>query len=317
MNWADYGSALNRELDRRKNPTAPFRYESVPAFAKSECQPITDRMTGDAPTVPPRGCETIQGLNSSKFYYARLPGSGVEQTFARFIYTMEVIMHKRIWHVLASAIVISLLAAVYPALAATEADRLVSKAEATFKNFQNDPQMTWLRNHLNEAKAVMIAPEVRKAGLVVGGSGGRAILLARDPATGNWSGPAFYTIANASLGFQAGIEKSEVVMLVMTDRGLNSLLNPQLKLGADASIAAGPFGAGAEKSITTDVVSFSRSKGIYGGVNLDGTAIKENRDWNNRFYGKAVTPTDILVRHSVTNYSAEKLQDEIAQAVTK
>jgi lipid-binding SYLF domain-containing protein len=207
--------------------------------------------------------------------------------------------------------------AVYPAFGAGESEQLVEKAEATFKNFQLDPQLTWIRDHLRDAKAVLIAPDVRKAGFVVGGSGGRGVLLARDPATGHSSGPAFYTLANASLGFQAGIEKSEVVMLVMTDKGLNSLLSSQLKFGADASIAAGPVGAGAEKSITTDVVAFSRSKGIYGGVNLDGTAVTVNQEWNNRYYHTTVTPPDILVRHSVTNPSADRLLQQIAQAATR
>ncbi|TAK34484.1 MAG: hypothetical protein EPO30_12225, partial [Lysobacteraceae bacterium] len=154
-------------------------------------------------------------------------------------------------------------------------------------------------------------------GFVIGGSGGRAVLLARDPDTGSFSGPAFYTIASASIGFQAGIEKSEVVMLVMTEKGLNSLLSSQLKLGGEASIAAGPVGIGAEKSITTDVVAFSRAKGIYGGVNLDGTAVTVNDEWNKRYYGKAVTPTDILVRRSVMNPNAEKLLEIIAQASIK
>ena len=211
----------------------------------------------------------------------------------------------------------TLFAIATPAFSASEPEQLVSKAETTFKNFQNDPEMSWIRNHLGEAKAVIIAPEMRKAGFVVGGSGGRAVLLARDPATGNWSGPAFYTIANASLGLQAGIEKSEVVMLVMTDRGLTSLLNTQAKLGGDASIAIGPVGAGAERSITTDVVSFSRSKGIYGGINLDGTIVKVNGERNQKYYGKAVTPTDILVRHTVSSLKAERLQEQIAHATTK
>ncbi len=140
------------------------------------------------------------------------------------------------------------------AFAANEPDQLVSKAETTFRDFQNDPNMQWLRDNLSRAKAVMIAPEIRKAAFVVGGSGGRAVLLARDPTTGEWSAPAFYTIANASLGLQAGVEKSEVVMLVMTDNGLTSLLKTQAKLGGDVSIATGPVGTGAERGFTTDVV---------------------------------------------------------------
>src|SRR5438309_2668812 len=97
---------------------------------------------------------------------------------------------------------------VHPASAASDQEQLVSKAEATLKTFQNDPQMTWIRTHLKDAKAVMIAPEVRRAGFVLGGSGGRAVLIGRDPA-GKWSGPAFYTLASASVGFQAGVDKSE------------------------------------------------------------------------------------------------------------
>lgn len=217
----------------------------------------------------------------------------------------------------AMGIAVALFGAAYPAFGASDSEQLVEKAEATFKTFQHDPQMTWIREHIRDAKAVMIAPEVRRAGLVVGGSGGRAVLLARDPATGNWSGPAFYTLATASLGLQAGIDKSETVMLVMTDKGLNSLLSSQLKLGADVSIAAGPVGKGGERSITTDVVAFSRAKGIYGGINLDGTAVTVNDEWNNRYYGKTVTAPDILVRHSVTNPKAEKLLQQIAQAATR
>lgn len=218
----------------------------------------------------------------------------------------------------AMAIAVALFAIVCPAFGASTPEQLVSKAEATFKNFQGDPQMHWIRDHIRDAKAVIIAPEIRKAGFVVGGSGGRAALLARDPDTGNFSGPAFYTIASASIGFQAGIEKSEVVMLVMTDKALNRLLTSQLKLGGEASIAAGPVGAGAERSITTDVVAFSRAKGIYGGVNLDGTAVTVNEEWNKRYYGgKTVTPTDILIRRSVASHKAGKLREEIAQASVK
>jgi len=213
-----------------------------------------------------------------------------------------------------AALALIAIAIVYPAFGASTPWELVSKAELTFKDFKGDPQMHWIRDHIRDAKAVIIAPEIRKAGFVIGGSGGRAVLLARDPDTGLFSGPAFYTIARASIGFQAGIEKSEVVMLVMTEKGLNRLLSSQFKLGGDASIAAGPVGMGAETSVTSDVVAFSRAKGIYGGVNLDGTAVTVNDEWNRQYYGKTVTPTDILVRRSVMNPDAEKLLQIIAQA---
>jgi lipid-binding SYLF domain-containing protein len=200
------------------------------------------------------------------------------------------------------------------AVAASEPDELVSKAQAAFRDFQNDPNMGWLRDHLSQAKAVMIAPEMRKAAFLIGGSGGRAVLLARDPNTGEWSGPAFYTIANASLGLQAGVEKSEVVMLIMTERGMTSLLKTQAKLGGDISIAVGPVGSGAERSITTDVVSFSRSKGIYGGINLKGTILKVSDERNEQYYGQKATPTDILVRHTAVNDRSDALKNQVARA---
>lgn len=201
--------------------------------------------------------------------------------------------------------------------AANEPDQLVSKADSALRDFQNDPNMQWLRDNLPRAKAVLIAPEVRRAGFVVGGSGGRAVLLARDSNTGEWSDPAFYTIANASLGLQAGVDKSEVVMLVMTDNGLTSLLKTQAKLGGDLSIAVGPVGSGVRREITADIVSFSRARGIYGGLNLDGTLIKVSHERNQQYYGQKVSPTDILIRHTARNRNAELLKERLAAAAAQ
>src|SRR5439155_1349023 len=90
------------------------------------------------------------------------------------------------------------------AMAQTEQERLVSDADRTLSNFVNDPQMTWLHDNFGRAKGVLIAPKIVKAGFILGGSGGRAVLIARDP-KGRWVGPAFYTLATASVGFQAGV----------------------------------------------------------------------------------------------------------------
>jgi len=201
------------------------------------------------------------------------------------------------------------------ALAQSEQQQLVTKAQATLSNFLRDPQMTWLQQNIGHAKAVLIAPEVVKAGFIFGGSGGRAVLVARE--AGKWRGPAFYTLATASVGFQAGIQASENVTLVMTDKGLNTLLAPSMKVGGDASVAAGPVGAGASSDVTTDFVSFARAKGVYGGLNLDGTVISVSNEWNNAYYGKSVLPPDIVVRGSVHNKQADPLLAEIAKAAKK
>src|SRR6266436_1363415 len=154
--------------------------------------------------------------------------------------------------------------------------------------------------------APAIAPQIVKAGWIFGGSGGRAVLYARD-GTGRWAGPAFYNVVAASVGFQAGLSVSQTLTLVMTDKGLNSLLSNSVKLGGDASIAAGPIGAGANSDITTDFVAFSRSKGIYGGLNLEGSVIAVANDWNRGYYGGDVLPPDILVRASAHNAQADRL----------
>src|SRR5438445_12360070 len=110
------------------------------------------------------------------------------------------------------------------ALAQGEQQVLVDKADKTLSNFLRDPDMTWLQQNIHRAKAVMIAPEIAKAGFIFDGSGGRAVVIARDAKSGKWVGPAFYALATASVGFQAGISVSENVTLVMTDKGFNSLL---------------------------------------------------------------------------------------------
>jgi lipid-binding SYLF domain-containing protein len=212
---------------------------------------------------------------------------------------------------LAAAAAMISLSFVSGANAQSEQQKLVDRAQATLDNFVRDPQMTWLQKNLPRAKGVLIAPEVVKAGFIFGGSGGRAVLLARDPASGKWRGPVFYTMATASVGFQAGVAASENITMVMTEKGLNTLLATSVKLGGDASVAAGPVGAGASGDVTTDFVAFARAKGIYGGLNLDGTVITANDDWNKAYYGKAVLAPDILTRGAATNKQADRILADI------
>jgi lipid-binding SYLF domain-containing protein len=203
------------------------------------------------------------------------------------------------------------------AQAQSDQQKLVGEAEKTLSNFVRDPDMTWIQNNLGRAKAVLIAPQIVKAGFIIGGSGGHAVLVAHDAKSGKWAGPAFYTLATASIGFQAGVEASEAVTVVMTEKGLNSLLASSMKIGGDASVAAGPVGAGAKSDIVADLVTFSRSKGVYGGLNLDGTVVSVANDWNKAYYGKAVLPPDILIRMSVTNKQADPLIAAVTKATKK
>ena len=206
----------------------------------------------------------------------------------------------------------SLAFAPVPAMAQSEQQRLVNQADTTLSNFLRDPEMTWLQQNIGRARAVLIAPEIVKAGFIFGGSGGRAVLVAKEGS--KWHGPSFYTMATASVGFQAGVSVSEVVTLVMTQKGMDSMLAANFKIGGDASVAAGPVGAGAKSDILADLIAFSRAKGVYGGVNVDGTLVNLSDDWNSAYYGKSVQPVDILVRGSVHNKSADKLLGDVARA---
>jgi lipid-binding SYLF domain-containing protein len=212
-------------------------------------------------------------------------------------------LKARIAHIAGWLMAAMLLATSNAALAESDQQKLVDEANKSLANFLRDPDMSWLQANLSRAKAVIIAPELLKAGFIFGGSGGRAVIYARGPG-GKWVGPAFAALATASVGFQAGISVSENVTLVMTEKGFNTLLAPSLKLGGDASVAAGPVGAGAKSDVVADFITFSRAKGVYGGLNLDGTVINTSDDWNKAYYGKPVTQPDILVRANVHNKGA-------------
>ena len=189
---------------------------------------------------------------------------------------------------------------------AKNAQEVVDGAQKTLENFVADPNMTWFRDHVKDAKALFIVPQLLRAGFMFGGSGGTGVLLARDEKTSEWSQPAFYTMGSVSFGLQIGAESSEVVLMVMTQRGLDSMLTTSFKLGGDVSVAAGPVGAGA-KAQTSDILSFSRSKGIYGGLSLEGAVIKVRDSLSEAYYGKPVSPRAILITRDVSNAQAAPL----------
>jgi SH3 domain-containing YSC84-like protein 1 len=199
---------------------------------------------------------------------------------------------------------------------AMEARQLVERSTLTFESFIADPNMAVVRDWIKDARGVFIAPQILKGAFILGASGGSGVLLARGESGKPWSPPAFYTLGGVSFGLQAGGETSEVIFLVMTDRGVSALQGSNVKLGVDASVAVGPVGAGIEGStaaLSADIVAFSRSQGLYGGLSIEGSVVAVRDTWNRAYYGKEVTPTDILLRRTVSNPHAEAL----VSAVTK
>jgi lipid-binding SYLF domain-containing protein len=212
----------------------------------------------------------------------------------------------------AAALALSMAPAVALGDARADAQTLVGKAEKVFANFAADPDMTWFRNHVREARGFLIVPEQIKAGFIIGGSGGGGVLVGRGEGSGSWSYPAFYNMGSASFGLQIGAQVAEVVLMIMTKRGMDAMYSTEFKLGADASVAAGPTGAGAQAA-TADVLAFARTKGAYGGVSVEGAVIAAEDDWNRAYYGRDVRPLDIVERRSVSNAGADGLRRVVAR----
>lgn len=200
---------------------------------------------------------------------------------------------------------------------AAEQEALVEKARFTFESFIADPDLSWFRDNVKEAKAILIFPQIIKGAFFVGGSGGSGVLLVRDEKTGKWSQPAFYTVGSGSFGLQFGGQAAETVLMIMTPKGIEALYSSSFKLGGDVAVAAGPVGVRAEGStpmnLSADYISFARSKGAFIGFSLEGAVIATRDKWNEAYYGKAVSPVDIIVKGGVNNPQSAKLRAAVAK----
>ena len=216
----------------------------------------------------------------------------------------------------AAIICIFVMGSVMPLEAAdsTEQQGLVDQARVTFERFMADKNQAWLKENLNQAKGLIIIPSLLKAGFVIGGSGGSGVLIVKDEKTGKWSQPAFYTLGFGTFGLQIGAEAAEVIMMVRTQKAVDKLFASSFKLGGDTSVAVGPVGTGVKSNVVADILSFSRTKGAYAGVSLEGSVIKTKDKWNEVYYGKAVSPIDIIVKRSVSNPGSKALCASVAKA---
>jgi lipid-binding SYLF domain-containing protein len=153
-------------------------------------------------------------------------------------------------------------------------------------------------NILEKAEAIAIFPGVKKAGFVVGGQWGRGIISVRDKDSRKWSSPAFLTLTGGSVGAQIGGTEIDVILVIMNRSGVEHLLSNQVKLGGEISAAAGPVGRAGEAStdlqMQAQILSYSRSRGLFAGATVNGSVVKEDVDANTRFYGKTLSSEDIV-----------------------
>jgi lipid-binding SYLF domain-containing protein len=201
------------------------------------------------------------------------------------------------------------------ARAQTDQQSLVDRATLTVQDMFTPADARDERSLLRDAKGALICPRIFKAGFIFGGQGGECVLVSRGP--GGWSSPAFYDMGSGSFGLQAGIEDSELVFLILTERGLQAVLDSQFKVGADATIAVATIGAGVEGDTTAalraDIVAFARNRGLFAGISVQGSIISAKSEWNRAYYGRPLAASQIVIQREAGNPGAAPLRETLAR----
>ena len=180
---------------------------------------------------------------------------------------------------------------------------LVAESGRVLTEIQGMPDQGIPEDLLKECAAIAVFPSTISAGLGIGGKYGQGIIMVRDEDSGKWSSPAIFSLIGGSIGWQIGGQATDFVLLIMARRGVDGILQGRVKLGADASVAAGPVGRAAEASTDVQlkggILSYSRSRGLFAGAKLEGAVITEHWDGDKELYGEAVSARDILLENKV------------------
>lgn len=200
--------------------------------------------------------------------------------------------HPRLLFVAALLLVLAVPVQASPALVAKAED-----AVRVLDEVMRMPESALPQALLRDAHAIAVIPDVVKAGLVLGGRHGRGLLSVKSP-DGTWSNPSFIRLSGGSIGWQAGVQATDVILVFRSQRGVDTIVNGKFTMGADASVAAGPVGRSAAAStdgqLRAEIYSYSRSRGLFAGVALDGSVISIDHRSNQRIFGRNVTPRRIF-----------------------
>lgn len=204
------------------------------------------------------------------------------------------------------------------ALAGTEEDKRASDAVRVLSEIQKIPEQGIPDKLLDEGRAVVVIPDTLKVGLVIGGRRGHGLMSVKNP-DGSWSQPVFVKLTGGSIGFQAGVQSSDVVLVFRNDRNLENIVNGKITLGADAGVAAGPVGRNASAStdgqLKAEIWSWSRARGLFAGVALDGAVLQIDDDANVAVYGSAATPRAIFEsRAGIPSDAVVGFRDQLEEA---
>jgi len=200
-----------------------------------------------------------------------------------------------------------------PAYAQKDENKRIKNAGKVMVEILNIPDDLPKDEILDKAECVIVLPSVMKAAFIVGGSYGRGVMTCRSGPdfNGPWSAPAMMALEGGSVGLQIGGQATDFILLVMNRRGAGSILSSQVKLGGDAAVAAGPVGRSAAAStdvtMRAEILSYSRSRGLFAGVSLEGSTLRPDNDGNERLYGKGTTAKDIVINSAIRPPASAKL----------
>jgi len=191
-----------------------------------------------------------------------------------------------------------------PAHAQSNEDKRVTDSAAVLETLVRAPDQGIPEHILTRAEAIVVIPSLVKGGFIVGAQHGRGLMSVRNRETNKWSAPGFVALTGGSIGWQIGVQAVDLVLLVMNRDGVKDLLDNEFKLGANASVAAGPLGrqgeASTDASLSAQILAYSRAKGLFAGLSLEGASLRIDRDANEKFYGRSVSKDDMVRGVSMT-----------------
>jgi lipid-binding SYLF domain-containing protein len=199
--------------------------------------------------------------------------------------------------------------------AATDVDKRLDAAASTFKEVMGTPDKSIPQDLLAKAECIVVVPGLKKGAFIVGAKYGRGFLSCRKAGGAGWSAPGAIRVEGGSFGFQIGGSETDVFMLVMNRKGVDRLLSSQFTLGGDASVAAGPVGrstqAETDAAMTAEILTWSRSRGLFAGISLSGATLREDQDVNAELYGRKMANKEIVQGTSTAPAVAAGLMTEL------
>ena len=214
---------------------------------------------------------------------------------------MEVLTMRASQHLTWAAPLLVLALLSCPVVAAAQSNEIkrVTDSTAVIETLVRAPDQGIPEHILDRAEAIVVIPSLVKGGFIIGAQHGRGVMSVRDRANNRWSAPGFVALTGGSIGWQIGVQAVDLVLLVMNREGIKDLLDTEFKLGANASVAAGPVGrqgeASTDASLNAQILAYSRAKGLFAGLSLEGASLRVDRDANKNFYNSTVS-TDDMVR---------------------